>query len=149
MAHTGTNPLRKDEFLAFRTRVNYSQTEAAAAFDVHSNTWARWERGQLTFPHPAMFRFAVEQYEEDFAARRVTRLSAPLRLAVAPAVFTEVREGLSLTFVEFGALLDAVASTVRAWELGAAEFPHPAIFRLAARCLYGKRGLVAPASLAA
>jgi transcriptional regulator with XRE-family HTH domain len=60
-------------FLKIRTGMGWTQTQAAAKAGVSANTWARWERGELT-PNPLR--------ERDF--KRLLRLAARREAIIVP-----------------------------------------------------------------
>lgn len=54
-----TPEMRPEELRRERRRLRMTQAELADAIDVHSNTLAKWERGEQPIQHSKMLRLAL------------------------------------------------------------------------------------------
>lgn len=61
MTSTSTTHLSGDELRARRKALGLSQARLAAKLHVHTNTVARWERGELVIEHPNMILLALDE----------------------------------------------------------------------------------------
>lgn len=141
--YTGDSPITAEEWKTARTRFRYTQAEFGAVLDVHWNTVARRERGEMEFPHPSLARLALEQHAADLRAREPRDFTP--NLPISGAEWRVYREGLGMNLTEFAEALAAHVSTVSDWDGDVATFQHPNMARLACRRLYVKAGIPFPA----
>jgi DNA-binding transcriptional regulator YiaG len=140
--YTGDNPIMGEEWKKARQHFRYTQAEFGAVFDVHWNTVARRERGEMEFPHPSLARLAIEQHAADLR-ESASRAFTP-NLPISGAEWGVYREGLGMSLTEFGQALDTHVSTVADWEGDVATFQHGNMARLAVRRLYALKGIPFP-----
>jgi transcriptional regulator with XRE-family HTH domain len=55
--------MRPEELRKERRRLRMTQAELGAAIDVHTNTIAKWERGEQPIQHSKMLRLALRALE--------------------------------------------------------------------------------------